>query len=184
MKADLLGPSGRPRLANDAYFTVDPLAVKTLAEAMQLNGLRVWEPAAGRGDLVRELAEQGAEIACASDLVAHEGRRGSIHVGVDFLACTSLPDGIEAIITNPPSNQTVKFVQHALELCPHGTVAMLLRHEWICRKWVPGRERLAKWVPVRGRLRWFAERSGNPRHNFAWGIWHGPIPNGGCRLVV
>jgi hypothetical protein len=38
--------------------------------------------------------------------------------GIDFLMEWRAPDGVEAILTNPPYKLGAQFVEHALALCP------------------------------------------------------------------
>jgi hypothetical protein len=85
---------------------------------------RIWEPCAGRGNIVRVLRDAGHEV-IASDLHDHgfplDFRR-------DFLTETSLPAGCGAIVSNPPYSlcaRSAPFVQHALSLAP--TVVLLMR---------------------------------------------------------
>ena len=104
----------------DLYET-PTVAVDALLRVEQLPR-RLWEPAAGRGAIVNVLRAAGHEV-LASDLVdygipTHFARR-------DFLMEHKLPDGCQAIVTNPPYKLAEEFVAHALELCP--LVIMLLR---------------------------------------------------------
>jgi hypothetical protein len=74
----------------------------------------------------------GGHRVVGTDLVA-QGYGGT---GQDFLAETRLPDGVTAIVTNPPYGRTgrtlYRFVDHALELTrPVGSiVAMLVNAQW------------------------------------------------------
>jgi hypothetical protein len=80
----------------------------------------VWEPAAGRGAIVRVLRDAGHAV-IASDVVDY----GGLHFVRDFLTETAMPVGCEAIVTNPPFMFAEKFVAHALKLSP--LVIMLAR---------------------------------------------------------
>lgn len=64
----------------------------------------IWEPSCGNGNLVRGLKERGFR-AYGSDIAA----------GTDFLE-TPLPDGCDAIITNPPFSLKHKFLARCYEL--------------------------------------------------------------------
>ena len=83
----------------------------------------IWEPAAGRGAIVRELRSAG-HVLIASDLVA---RDFPLNFVSDFLTTTAAPAGCKAIVTNPPYDRRIlnRFVAHALDLCPR--VALLMR---------------------------------------------------------
>jgi hypothetical protein len=85
----------------------------------------LWEPACGRGAIVRVLRAAGHAVV-ATDLVDYgEAITPPGYYGVDFLMEHKAPAGCEAIITNPPFKLANEFVAHALDLCPH--VVMLLR---------------------------------------------------------
>jgi hypothetical protein len=82
---------------------------------------RIWEPAAGRGAIVRVLRDAGHTV-IASDLIDYGF---PLHTVGDFLKTTAMPAGCEAILTNPPFRWAEEFVAHALKLSP--LVIMLLR---------------------------------------------------------
>jgi hypothetical protein len=104
----------------DLYETPS-VAVEALLRAEKDLPRCVWEPAAGRGAIVRVLRDHGHAVV-ASDIVR---RDFPLHFARDFLAEIGRPAGVECILTNPPFQIVEKFVAHALELCPH--VVMLLR---------------------------------------------------------
>jgi hypothetical protein len=108
---------------NDLYETPE-CATLALLRAENLPH-RIWEPACGRGAIVNVLRAAGHEVV-ASDLVDH-GMPVTCpgYLNVDFLMEHRAPEGVEAIVTNPPFKLAGEFVEHALELCPH--VVMLLR---------------------------------------------------------
>jgi hypothetical protein len=114
--------AGRHALADrglDMYQT-PPEATRALLRVEKIpHG--VWEPAAGRGAIVRELRDAGHAV-IASDIYDYGF---PLHFCRDFLAETKAPIGVETILTNPPYQVAGEFVAHALELCPR--VIMLLR---------------------------------------------------------
>ena len=114
---------GRHSLAirGDDFYETPAEAVLALLEAERLPG-SVWEPACGAGAIVRVLRESGVRVH-ATDLV-DRGCPAS-ESGIDFLLEQRAPDGVEAIVTNPPYKLADQFVAHALQLVPH--VVMLLR---------------------------------------------------------
>jgi hypothetical protein len=75
---------------------------------------KIWEPAAGRGAISRELKAAG-HMVIATDLLAHEGADEDIAAGVDFLA-TKGNRGVDAIVTNPPYRHADAFIRHGLKL--------------------------------------------------------------------
>jgi hypothetical protein len=81
----------------------------------------IWEPAAGRGAIVKVLRDHG-HAAIASDIIDYGF---PLHFVADFLTVTKVPVGTECILTNPPFKLIGSFVAHALDLCPR--VIMLAR---------------------------------------------------------
>ena len=114
---------GRHSLADrgDDFYETPAEAVLALLKAEGLP-TSVWEPACGAGAIVRVLRESGVRVH-ATDLV-DRGCPAS-ESGIDFLLAQRAPDGVEAIVTNPPYKLADQFVAHALRLVPH--VVMLLR---------------------------------------------------------
>lgn len=114
------GNPGRAPLAerlNDLYET-PPEAVEALLKVEPLPQ-RIWEPACGRGAIVKVLEKYGHEV-YATDLVDYGA--DYLH-GIDFLRFGQR--GCECIVTNPPFKLADQFVRHAIKLCPK--VVMLLR---------------------------------------------------------
>jgi hypothetical protein len=101
------------------HYETPVVAVEALLRVEQLPH-QIWEPAAGRGAIVRVLRGAGHAV-IASDVVDY----GGLHFVRDFLAETRMPTGCGAIVTNPPYQWAEQFVAHALELSP--IVIMLLR---------------------------------------------------------
>jgi hypothetical protein len=134
---------------------------------------RLWEPAAGRGAMVRVLRAAGHQV-IASDLEdynepTHFARR-------DFLM-ERLPEGCQAIVTNPPFKLAEAFVAHALELAP--LVIMLLRLAFLeSARRTPilegrGLARVhvfRKRLPMMHRDQW-AGRKANSGMAFGWFVW-------------
>jgi hypothetical protein len=102
----------------DLYETPS-VAVTALLDVEQIPHC-IWEPAAGRGAIVRVLRDHGHAV-IASDIYDY----GGLHFVGDFLAQEKMPAGCNCILTNPPFNIAEKFVTHALELSP--LVILLLR---------------------------------------------------------
>lgn len=115
--------TGRAPLSErgDDLYETPPEATRALLRVEKLPHF-IWEPAAGRGAIVKVLRAAGHQV-LASDLVdygepSHFSRR-------DFLMELKAPEHTEAIVTNPPFKLGGKFVAHGLELVPK--VFMLLR---------------------------------------------------------
>jgi uncharacterized UPF0146 family protein len=105
----------------DKYDT-DPVAVAALLKCERLPQ-RIWEPAAGKGNIVIPLRRAGFYV-LATDL-NERGCPNCIN-GVDFLLPTPAAyNNADAIVTNPPFSLDEEFVTLALERAP--LVIMLLR---------------------------------------------------------
>src|SRR3954467_11366570 len=88
----------------------------------------IWEPCCGNGAMARVLEAHGHHVV-GTDLVD----RGYGEGGRDFLMETRLPDGVTAIVTNPPYGDGLfGFIVHALDLTRQvdGKVALLVNHQW------------------------------------------------------
>jgi hypothetical protein len=142
---------------------------------------RVWEPAAGRGAIVRVLRDRG-HVTIASDLIQYDF---PLHFTADFLAQTEAPAGVECILTNPPFKIVDRFIAHALNVCPRVIVlARLALLESVRRTEILEHRGLARVHVFRNRLP-MMHRDGwaGPRASiatpFAWFCWdrehRGPI---------
>ena len=184
----IYGASNFEREEGDRYWT-EPWVTTALLNLWSLPEGRVWEPAAGRGDMVQVLQDFGFDT-YASDINMSE------YLGPDpcgmvsflkgdlqafFYACRE--HNINSIITNPPykgklADQFVSQAIHLMETDQIEMAAFLLRAEWNAAK---KRARLfdhefyAGEVVLRKRPRWdwwYADKSEHgPRHNFSWFIW-------------
>lgn len=185
------------RAPGDTYWT-QPWVTQALVNALEKEGIyapAVWEPACGRGDMVRVLRANDMNVV-ASDVDLTHYREGTATC-LDFLEATRVPDVLEsvpvgqrAIITNPPYHRvpgtknymTDMFVKHALGL-DVGLVCMLLRAEWRCadsRTHFFEERHFDKGfhmdVVLTSRPRWddwenVAVPEHGPRHNYAWYVW-------------
>ena len=164
----MLGNSGYERILSDAYYT-ERWVTEALLSQVRFRGA-VWEPAAGRGDISVVLRGAGYNNVIESDIAWPDS--------VDFLRQRSLPDYVESIATNPPYDQIVDFICHALVLTKpvDGIVAMLARHEFECagtRKGLFNRPPFACRVVLTKRPYWVERKKGDksPRYNFGWLVW-------------
>ena len=165
---------------NDLYET-PPVAVHALLRVEPLPKV-VWEPACGPGSIVNELRNVGHTV-FASDLVDYGCPESSSRI--DFLLERSLPNGVEAVVTNPPFKLAGEFVSHALALGIR-KVVMLLRIQFIeseRRSSILDDGGFARFYPFANRLP-MMHRAGweGPKNasamSFAWFVWesghHGP----------
>jgi hypothetical protein len=97
---------------NDLYET-PPCAVRTLLQVEKVPH-KIWEPACGRGAIVRELKRYGHHV-IATDIAGDPS--------VDFLECEIAR--ASGIVTSPPGRRAALFAAHAIRLCPY--VALLMR---------------------------------------------------------
>jgi len=103
------GHSTLIRVAGDFYAT-DPRAVDALEYAGKLpKSKKIWECAAGQGDLSEALIKRGFEV-ISTDLYD----RGYCEGGTDFLKTTELL--APCIFTNPPYVYGTEFCTHAINL--------------------------------------------------------------------
>ena len=183
------GESGYRRLDYDAYFT-EGWITRVLLTHVDLRP-PVWEPACGRGDMVKAIEYLDLyDTVIASDV--HDHGFSSGWVRHDFLrdAPLTTPQGEapRTIVTNPPyGDDAVKFIRRALDLVPDdGLVAMLLRHEFDCaakRADLFERPDFSLKITLTKRPRWDwwtpGPTRGSPRHNFAWYVWDRAHTTGG-----
>lgn len=132
-----LPPSARPadeeRRAMDLYPTGQPEAIRALlaADGARIRALgAVWEPAAGYGDLCREIAAAG--LPCAASDVADHGWPGTeVRSFYDFDRALA-----PAIITNPPYCEINardghgRWLRHTLDMPGWEYLALLLSWDW------------------------------------------------------
>lgn len=109
---------------DDSYPT-PPCAVTALLQVEALPHY-IWEPACGAGNIVSVLRVAGHCVA-ASDLIDRSCPDSEFRI--DFLMERRAPDGVAAIVTNPPYKLAAEFVAHALDLVPR--VVMLLRLQFL-----------------------------------------------------
>ena len=159
------------REKDDFYPTpVEPTRAILSAELARIEQFNcIWEPAAGDGAMVKEIAAIGI-AAHASDLV-DRGAGAEIRSFYDFTA-QDAPS--RAILTNPPFCEcnTGRWIRHAFNVIDCEYMALLLPLNW------PGAESRARlWsehTPARVYLmRWRIDFSGKgaPPMLNAWFIW-------------
>lgn len=166
---------------NDLYES-PPVAVEALRRVERLPG-HIWEPFCGPGSIVRTLRRAGHKV-LATDLVDYSSPDQD-HAGWDFMMERSLPEGIEAIMSNPPFKVAAICIRRAVELCP--LVYMLLRLNFLeagtkddeageARRFLLDGGHLSRVYVFRNRLPmmhrdgWKGSRTTNPTA-FAWFKW-------------
>jgi hypothetical protein len=173
----MLDPSSQSRRAplaerGDDLYETPIVATRALLRVEKLPKY-LWEPAAGRGMIVNVLREAGHEV-LATDLVDYGIR--THFSGRDFL-WEKLPEGCEAVVTNPPFKLAGEFVEHAINICPR--VIMLLRLAFLeserrtCILENCGLARVyvfRKRLPMMHRDNWQGHKA-NSGMAFAWFVW-------------
>jgi len=163
--------SGYRRKVLDDYAT-PAWVTQALLPHLPARVRTIWEPAAGRGQMVHALKQAGYTVH-ASD----------ISDGIDFLGEEFAGFDSEAIVTNPPYSKAPAFIERALHLTKSsGVVAMLLRCDYdhaATRQHLFGQcPQFAKKLILTKRIVWFAGPKAAPSFNHAWFIWnwkhHGP----------
>lgn len=99
---------------NEDYYATDKVAIDGLNSVWEIPQ-NIWECACGAGDLSKRLEELGHTV-YSTDLVDRGYGKGN----TDFLKTTELPRDCTCILTNPPYNKALEFVNHSLELLPQG----------------------------------------------------------------
>lgn len=143
----------------------------------------VWEPACGLGAISGPIAEAGHEV-ISTDLV----ERGYGQGRIDFLMEPRAPEGVQAIVTNPPFKLAQEFAEKALSFDSVRKVAFLLRLAFLesqrrtaiideapLRRVLLFRKRL----PFMHREGYDGPKNSNSGMPFAWFVWDkddcGPI---------
>jgi hypothetical protein len=154
----------------DLYETPD-VAVEALLRVEKIPP-QIWEPAAGKGAIVRVLRGHGHAV-IASDIYDY----GGLDFVGDFLMQKHMPPNCDCILTNPPFQIAEPFVSRALELAP--LVVMLLRLAFLeserrCHI-LEGRglarvHVFRKRLPMMHRDQW-AGRKANSGMAFGWFVW-------------
>jgi hypothetical protein len=136
----------------------------------------VWEPAAGRGSIVRELRAAGHAVV-ASDIASYGFKLNFVG---DFLDQKKMPTGCKCIITNPPNRLVARkapFIVHALDLAPRviilsrltfleaGARTDILEHRGLARFYV-----FRNRVPMKHRDGWTGPEASNPTA-YAWFVF-------------
>lgn len=175
-KLDKAANAGRAPLADhpDDRYDTSPVAVHALLKVEKLPK-RIWEPAAGRGNIVKVLRKAGHHVV-ATDVK----RRGCPDSKIfDFLDLRAPYDCTEcdAIVTNPPYSLAEQFVSNALEHVP--LVVMLLRlgfYESVRRRPLLDGGGLARVhvfanrLPMMHRASWTGKRASSAIA-FGWYVW-------------
>jgi hypothetical protein len=146
---------------------------------------RIWEPCCGNGAMAQVLESHGHHVV-GTDLVD----RGYGEGGRDFLMESRLPDGVTAVVTNPPYGKTLlpKIVDHALELTRPvgGMVALLVNVQWQTAAENSKRLRIPAFdasVILTDRIRFIPDTDERPGEDHCWLVWDHSRTPGPARLL-
>jgi hypothetical protein len=169
-------PEGERR-ALDLYPTGQPEAIRALFanDGDRIRALRmVWEPAAGRGDLVREIEAEGL-VCIPSDIADHGCPNVFIRSFYDFPTSQAA-----AIITNPPYCEINardghgRWLRHTLAMPGWRYCALLLSWDWPAAR-ANGLGELLDTNPFTRcyLMRWKLDFTGegSPPQRNAWFVW-------------
>lgn len=161
----LTNASAQDRNPYDFYRT--PWEVtQALTDALQLTKKTIWEPACGDGDMANILIENGNHV------IGTELRQtGYGQSGVDFLTANFIE--CDWIITNPPFNLAVQFIERCIEF--ERPFAMLLKSQYwhsirrlsLFQQHTPSHVFPLTWRPDFH----FGAKGGSPTMECAWTVW-------------
>lgn len=160
------------RAENDLYQT-EPWVTEALLRHFAVDGLTVWEPAAGN-HLMADVLRETAKSVITTDIVHYGRKQEDIF---DFLIPQPQFPIVDAIITNPPygkgNRQAKQFAEFALMRCT-GLVALLLTAKFdfgSSRKHLFGSNpRFAAKIALTDRISWTLDGvTGTEDH--AWYVW-------------
>ena len=195
MSLSLATGSAKATLAvrrDDLYET--PLCAIRALLAVEPVPLTVWEPACGPGAIVGALRETGRAVV-ATDLVDWGCPKSES--AIDFLMERKAPEGVPAIVTNPPFKLGDEFASHAIELVPEVYLLMRLAffegYRWhpvgthpfslgladhLARVWV-----FAPRLPFMHRHGYEGKKNSNSGMPFAWFVFHRDAAKQGAAQV-
>jgi hypothetical protein len=169
------------------FYPTPPWVTEALLRRVRLPK-EIWEPCCGNGAMVQVLEVHGHQVV-GTDLV----NRGYGEAGRDFLAETRLPEGVTAVVTNPPYGRKLyEFIDRALELTRPvgGMVAMLVNTQWQTGAANSARLRHPAFevsVVLTNRIVWFPGDDGrpatSPQENHCWLVWDWSRTPGPARLL-
>jgi|SRR5215471_11390160 len=167
------------RVARDLYPT-PAWITEELLRHFDLTKTTVWEPAAGKGDMVSYLRDSGVWVV-ATDIADYGFPLAAV---MDFTNGQLPPAPFQAIVTNPPgglgNRLAEKFICTGLRHLDHGAhlLALLLSTDFDSAKtrsvfFADCPTFMAK-IVLRERAVWFERNDGvreAPRENHAWYVW-------------
>lgn len=160
------------RAENDLYQT-EPWVTEALLKHFPVDGMSVWEPAAGN-HLMADVLRENAGTVHTSDIAVYDREHDAIY---DFLRAHGEWPDVSAIITNPPygkGNRDARlFAEYALTRCK-GLVALLLTAKFdfgnTREHLFANNARFAAKIALTDRISWTLDGvTGTEDH--AWYVW-------------
>lgn len=118
------GPMGSHRNENE-YYPTPAIGTLCLLRNHDVPN-KLWEPAAGRGHIAKELIRNGHEV-IATDLFSYDDPMVPITSGIDMTTAPRMD--VDGVITNPPfkNNLPEKLITRSLEYHEYSFLAMFCR---------------------------------------------------------
>jgi hypothetical protein len=162
--------SGRARQDRESYPTPAWVTAALVPHLRPYKASRVWEPAAGDGQMADALRVAGLSVTATDILDGH-----------DFLNGCREPAAYDSIVTNPPyglgGRVAQQFIERALQFTKpkRGAVAMLLKVDFDSastrRHLFAGCPAFARKVVLTERIVWFEPAIARPSENHSWFVW-------------
>ena len=160
------------------YYPTPKYITRGLLEKIDFEGV-IFEPACGEGHIADVLKTKYQIF--TNDI--HDGYEYKAHFNEDFLLWDS-DLKYSNIVTNPPYNLAMEFMQKSLEIATH-KVALLMP----IRNIAGSQERFAFYMknpplyfmPIPHKIDWF--NKGNPIHECAWYVWDKKAKNRYTRII-
>lgn len=108
---------------NNDYYPTPPIAVQCLLNNSDVPQ-SIWEPAAGRGHISKELIRCGRTVV-STDLFSYEDCLVPVEPGRDLLT-TEMPD-VDGVVTNPPFKKNLPEALVRRMTAEYGYVAIFSR---------------------------------------------------------
>ena len=149
------------------FYPTPSNVTEALMEVVNLSGCRVLEPACGQMHMVDVLMKYAESVDYFDKYDTYSGKLG------DFLE--SKNNGYDWIITNPPFNLSVEFIEHALQehKC---NVALLLKSQYwhsAKRKGLFDKHKPKGVYPLTWRPDFhFGSKGGSPTMDVIWVVWN------------
>lgn len=144
----------RHSIFNKDVFPTPPEVIQVMLEGLSLQGKKVWEPEAGKGDLVRAMQAEGAEvIACEINMDLRKIVQTICPlIGTDMLLTKSEEiSHVDYIVMNPPFSQGAQHILHAFHIAPAGCkIVALCNSETLKNAYSKSREELKGIVDMYG----------------------------------